>query len=136
MRDAADSLTPVTLELGGKDPFIVCDDVDVAQVAPVAMRAAFQSCGQNCVAAERFIVQGGVYDALVERCGAAARALRQGNPLGTPPSSVTTKGCDHKTLNNTPFGTPPSACVCVCCTRATTLVPPKFAGLPPLHALR
>ena len=82
MRDAADTLTPVTLELGGKDPFVVCDDVSVAEVLPTALRAAFQSCGQNCVAAERFIVQAGVYDEFVARCGAAAAAMRQGNPLG------------------------------------------------------
>ena len=82
MRDAADTLTPVTLELGGKDPFVVCDDVKVAEVVPTALRAAFQSCGQNCVAAERFIVQARVYDEFVARCGAAAAAMRQGNPLG------------------------------------------------------
>lgn len=82
MRDAADTLTPLTLELGGKDPFIVCDDADPAEVAPIAMRAAFQSCGQNCVAAERFIVQAGVYDRFVQTCSTLAARLRQGNPLG------------------------------------------------------
>jgi acyl-CoA reductase-like NAD-dependent aldehyde dehydrogenase len=82
MRDAAETLTPVTLELGGKDPFIVCDDVHLPDVVPVAMRAAFQSCGQNCVAAERFIVQDGVYEQFVARCVALASRLRQGNPLG------------------------------------------------------
>jgi acyl-CoA reductase-like NAD-dependent aldehyde dehydrogenase len=82
MRDAAETLTPVTLELGGKDPFIVCDDTPVDAVAPMALRAAFQSAGQNCIAAERFIVQEGVYDAFVERVACDARTLRQGNPLG------------------------------------------------------
>lgn len=85
MRDAADTLTPVTLELGGKDPFIVCDDADMAQATSTAMRAAFQSCGQNCVAAERFIVQVPVYEAFVSTCGKLAAAMRQGPPLGTPP---------------------------------------------------
>lgn len=84
MRDAADSLTPVTLELGGKDPFIVCDDADMRQATSTAMRAAFQSCGQNCVAAERFLVQAPVYEEFVTTCGALARAMRQGPPLGAP----------------------------------------------------
>lgn len=82
MRDAADTLTPVTLELGGKDPFVVCGDARVAEVVPTALRAAFQSCGQNCVAAERFIVHEAVYDEFLERCTAITKDLRQGDPLG------------------------------------------------------
>jgi len=41
MENASKTLTPVTLELGGKDAFIVCDDVDVAHVAQIATRAAY-----------------------------------------------------------------------------------------------
>lgn len=85
MRDAADSLTPLTLELGGKDPFVVLGDADVADVVPTAMRAAFQSCGQNCVAAERFLVHDCIYDDFLRRCSAVASDLRQGRPLGTLP---------------------------------------------------
>ena len=81
MHDAAATLTPVTLELGGKDPLVVCGDSNLKSVMPVALRAAFQSCGQNCVAAERFIVHDDVYDDFVARAAAAANALRQGNPL-------------------------------------------------------
>ena len=84
MRDAADRLTPVTLELGGKDPFIICDDADLKTTIPTAMRAAFQSCGQNCVAAERFIVHGNVYDAFLKACSDLTSNLRQGPPLGNP----------------------------------------------------
>jgi acyl-CoA reductase-like NAD-dependent aldehyde dehydrogenase len=84
MRTAAESLTPLTLELGGKDPFIICDDVDPEKVAQVAMRAAFQSCGQNCVAAERFIVHEAIHDKFVQVCGSLATHLRQGPPLGAP----------------------------------------------------
>lgn len=57
MEAAASTLTPVVLELGGKDPFIVCDDADLNQLLPFAMRGTFQSMGQNCTGAERFIVQ-------------------------------------------------------------------------------
>ena len=56
MAAAAATLTPVTLELGGKDAFIVCQDADLSQAVPTALRGAFQSCGQNCAGAERFIV--------------------------------------------------------------------------------
>ncbi|XP_076929329.1 aldehyde dehydrogenase 22A1-like [Bidens hawaiensis] len=65
MRKAADTLIPVTLELDGKDPFIVCEDVDVPHVAQVAVRAALQSSGQNCAGAERFYVHKDIYPAFV-----------------------------------------------------------------------
>lgn len=52
------------------------------QVVPTALRGAFQSCGQNCAGAERFIVQDAVYDEFVSRVEAATAALRQGAALG------------------------------------------------------
>ena len=78
MRAAADTLTPVVLELGGKDPFVVLDDADLSQCVPMALRGAFQSCGQNCAGAERFYVQEKVHDAFVKRVMLAANQLRQG----------------------------------------------------------
>ncbi|XP_065866877.1 aldehyde dehydrogenase 22A1-like isoform X2 [Euphorbia lathyris] len=65
MRNAANTLVPVTLELGGKDAFIVCEDVDVPQVAQIAVRAALQSSGQNCARAERFYVHKDVHSSFV-----------------------------------------------------------------------
>ena len=59
MRAAASSLTPVILELGGKDPFIVCEDADAAALAQLACRGVFQNMGQNCAGPERFIVYDG-----------------------------------------------------------------------------
>lgn len=53
MERASKSLTPVTLELGGKDPAIVCDDANLAATVPVILRGVFQNCGQNCVGVER-----------------------------------------------------------------------------------
>lgn len=85
MKDAAESLTPVTLELGGKDPFVVCPDVNLKDVVPTALRAAFQSCGQNCVAAERFIVHEDVYEDFLVQCVSVVNCIRQGNPLGMVP---------------------------------------------------
>lgn len=45
MKSASETLTPVTLELGGKDAAIVCADADIAQVIPIVMRGVFQNCG-------------------------------------------------------------------------------------------
>ena len=79
---AAPTLTPVTLELGGKDAFVVLEDADLDAALAAGLRGAFQSCGQNCAGAERFIVHASVADEFSRRAGAAAAAMRQGNPLG------------------------------------------------------
>jgi acyl-CoA reductase-like NAD-dependent aldehyde dehydrogenase len=78
MRAAAETLTPVVLELGGKDPFIVLEDADLGQCVPMALRGAFQSCGQNCAGAERFYVHEKIHDRFVDGVMQAATKLRQG----------------------------------------------------------
>ena len=83
MKSAAKTLTPVVLELGGKDAFIVCEDANLNQCVPMALRGAFQSCGQNCAGAERFYVHEKVYDEFVSRVIATAKQLRQGHALKT-----------------------------------------------------
>jgi acyl-CoA reductase-like NAD-dependent aldehyde dehydrogenase len=80
MATAAETLTPVVLELGGKDPMIVCDDADLAQAVGAALFGVFTNSGQMCIAAERLYVFDAVYDIFVRRVVAAARALRQGAP--------------------------------------------------------
>ena len=66
---AAKALTPVTVELGGKDPAIVLDDdttIDrLEETAAILMRGVFQSAGQNCIGIERVIALPGVYDRLI-----------------------------------------------------------------------
>ena len=81
MAAAVETLTPVVLELGGKDPIIVCDDADLTQAVPTAMRGTFQSCGQNCMGAERIIVHSSVRGAFTDQVVSAVKALRQGSPL-------------------------------------------------------
>jgi acyl-CoA reductase-like NAD-dependent aldehyde dehydrogenase len=78
---AAARLTPVTLELGGKDAFVVCDDADLTQVVPIALKAAFLNAGQNCASGERFIVQRSVVSQFTNAVLAAAGRMRQGPPL-------------------------------------------------------
>ncbi|KAG5498791.1 hypothetical protein JKF63_03080 [Porcisia hertigi] len=78
MRNAAATLTPVVLELGGKDPAIICEDADLDQVVPVVMRGNFQNCGQNCVGLERILVHEKIHDKLVLEVTRLTRALTQG----------------------------------------------------------
>lgn len=78
MAAAAETLTPVVLELGGKDPFIVCEDADLDVAVPTALRGAFQACGQNCTGAERFIVHSKVMDTFLDKCVKAIAQMTQG----------------------------------------------------------
>ncbi len=73
----------VNLELGGKDPFIVCPDVadDIEIVARGGAWAAYLNAGQVCTSAERFYVHRDVYDAFLEHVVDHAKSLRLGDPL-------------------------------------------------------
>jgi acyl-CoA reductase-like NAD-dependent aldehyde dehydrogenase len=82
MATASEGPTPVVLELGGKDPMIVCDDADLDQALGQAMLGVFTACGQMCVGVERIYVDGKIYDAFVDGALERVRALRQGPPLG------------------------------------------------------
>jgi hypothetical protein len=62
MRQAADSTTPVVLELGGHDPAIVCEDADGEIASSGILWGAFSNCGQNCNAIERVYVHRRVYE--------------------------------------------------------------------------
>lgn len=73
-------LTPVIMELGGKDPLIVCEDADLEHAVHSALGGCFINLGQNCIASERIIVLEGIYDRFVAEVGRAAAQLRQGAP--------------------------------------------------------
>ncbi|GAQ84711.1 aldehyde dehydrogenase family 22 member A1 [Klebsormidium nitens] len=88
MAAAAETLTPVVLELGGKDPFVVCDDADLEQVVSIALRGAFQGSGQNCAGAERFYVQEGIYTEFVDRVVGSVNTMRVGPALERGHSDV------------------------------------------------
>jgi acyl-CoA reductase-like NAD-dependent aldehyde dehydrogenase len=76
----APRLLRLQLELGGKDPVYVCDDVDVAAAAGALVEGAFYNAGQSCCAVERIYVHRGIAGAFVEAFVAAARALVVGDP--------------------------------------------------------
>lgn len=80
MAAASQTLTPVVLELGGKDPMIICDDADLGQAVGAALLGVYTACGQMCVAAERLYVFDGIYDRFVKDVVQKVRALRQGPP--------------------------------------------------------
>jgi acyl-CoA reductase-like NAD-dependent aldehyde dehydrogenase len=86
MSRAAETLTPVALELGGKDPMIVLADADIERAANAATYYSMQNGGQTCVSIERVYVEAPIYDRFVDAVTERVRALRQGPPDG--PASV------------------------------------------------
>ncbi|KAI9809322.1 MAG: hypothetical protein M1825_002613 [Sarcosagium campestre] len=79
---AAESLTPVCVELGGKDAAVLLDDVNkLDKVASVLLRGCFQSGGQNCIGIERIIACKGIYTKLVNILQPRVQALRLGSAL-------------------------------------------------------
>lgn len=78
MRAAAENLTPVTLELGGKSPQIVFADADLDAALPVLVSAIVQNAGQTCSAGSRVLIDKAVYEPLVERLATAFNGLKVG----------------------------------------------------------
>ena len=80
VRNSADNLAAMSLELGGKSPVLVFDDADPESTCNAVIAGIFAATGQSCVAGSRLIVQRGIHDALVERLIDRARAIRIGDP--------------------------------------------------------
>ncbi len=76
MEAAARTLTPVVLELGGKDAMIVCEDADLERAARGAVWSAFYGCGQTCMSVERAYVVDPIYDEFVRQAVQFARRVR------------------------------------------------------------
>ena len=79
IRQSADTVKKVSMELGGNAPFIVFDDADLDAAVEGAMVAKYRNMGQTCVCTNRFIVQAGIHDAFVRRLAEATGALVVGN---------------------------------------------------------
>ncbi len=77
---AAKNAVKCVLELGGKSPQIVFDDVDVERAVPIIVRAIVQNAGQTCTAGSRLLVQRGIYEQLVGRVAQAFSKVRVGTP--------------------------------------------------------
>ncbi len=81
MELASRNLTNISLELGGKDPMIVCEDADLEKASRGAVWGAFMNCGQSCGSVERVYVDQKIAEEFTQRVVDLATAVKVGNPL-------------------------------------------------------
>ncbi|WP_455380224.1 NAD-dependent succinate-semialdehyde dehydrogenase [Acidihalobacter prosperus] len=81
IRQSADTVKRLTLELGGNAPFIIFDDTDLDAAVEGAIAAKFQTSGEDCLAANRILVHRSVYDSFLDRFSKATANLRVGHGL-------------------------------------------------------
>ena len=81
IRQSADTVKKVSMELGGNAPFIVFNDADIDAAVEGAMIAKYRNMGQTCVCTNRFYVQAGVHDEFVAKLQAATEAMNIGNGM-------------------------------------------------------
>ena len=81
MKQCADTVKKMSMELGGNAPFIVFDDADIAAAVTGAMMSKYRNSGQTCVCANRLFVQAGVYEAFSQKLAEQVRAIKVGNGL-------------------------------------------------------
>jgi succinate-semialdehyde dehydrogenase/glutarate-semialdehyde dehydrogenase len=81
MRQCADTVKKISLELGGNAPFIVFDDADLDAAVEGAIQSKYRNTGQTCVCANRILVQDGIYDEFAERLAAKVAALQVGDGM-------------------------------------------------------
>ncbi len=80
-KSCGESLKPCSLELGGKNAFVVFDDADIEKASATAIRAAFSNQGQICLCGSRVLVQASVYDKVVAALVEGAKNLKPGDPF-------------------------------------------------------
>jgi aldehyde dehydrogenase (NAD+) len=81
IRNSAENFAEVSLELGGKSPMVIFDDVDVENAVNGILLSIFSATGQSCVAGSRLLIQDSMYDQLIEKVAARAAQIRIGDPL-------------------------------------------------------
>ncbi|TPG61863.1 NAD-dependent succinate-semialdehyde dehydrogenase [Ewingella americana] len=81
VRNSADTMKKVSMELGGNAPYIVFDDADLEAAVKGAVTCKFRNSGQVCVCINRIYVQDGVYDRFVTRLAEEVRKLKVGNGM-------------------------------------------------------
>ncbi|MDH3480876.1 MAG: aldehyde dehydrogenase [Gammaproteobacteria bacterium] len=80
IRNSAENFAEVSLELGGKSPVVIFDDVDIDNAVNGVLLSIFSATGQSCVAGSRLIIQDGIYDELLARVAERAAQIRIGDP--------------------------------------------------------
>eukprot|EP01122_Echinamoeba_exundans_P000764 TRINITY_DN1069_c0_g1_i2.p1 TRINITY_DN1069_c0_g1~~TRINITY_DN1069_c0_g1_i2.p1 ORF type:complete len:447 (+),score=138.24 TRINITY_DN1069_c0_g1_i2:526-1866(+) len=83
MQGACKNLTPVILELGGKDAMIMLDDAEIDFAVQLAVRGSFINCGQNCLSSERTFIHRSIYDKVVQKIVDNMKGWRPGCDYGT-----------------------------------------------------
>lgn len=78
---ATSQLKKTVLELGGSDPFIVCEDADIEKASTGAVKGRFINCGQSCIASKRFIIIKKIAGEFIEKFVSKTEKLRVGDPL-------------------------------------------------------
>jgi acyl-CoA reductase-like NAD-dependent aldehyde dehydrogenase len=78
---ATSKIKKTVLELGGSDPFIVCEDADIEKASSGAVKGRFINCGQSCIASKRFIVVKKIANEFIEKFVEKTEKLKVGNPL-------------------------------------------------------
>jgi acyl-CoA reductase-like NAD-dependent aldehyde dehydrogenase len=78
---ATSQVKKTVLELGGSDPFIVCEDADMEKASDGAIKGRFINCGQSCIASKRFIVVESIADEFTEKFVQKTEKLKVGDPL-------------------------------------------------------
>ncbi|SEP63086.1 succinate semialdehyde dehydrogenase [Faunimonas pinastri] len=79
IKQSADTVKKLSMELGGNAPFLVFDDCDLDRAVTGAIAAKYRNAGQTCVCTNRFYVQSGIYDAFVEKFAQESRKLKVGS---------------------------------------------------------
>ena len=78
---ATSKIKKTVLELGGSDPFIVCEDADIEKASSGAVKGRFINCGQSCIASKRFIVVKKIANEFIEKFVEKTEKLKVGDPL-------------------------------------------------------
>ena len=78
---ATSQIKKCVLELGGSDPFIVCEDADIEKASKGAVKGRFINCGQSCIASKRFIVSKKIANEFIEKFIQMTEKLKVGDPL-------------------------------------------------------
>jgi len=98
IHNSAENFAPVSLELGGKSPFIVFDDANIESAVNGSVGGIFAATGQSCVAGSRLYLQDGIADEFIERMKEVAQSVIIGDPM----AEDTQMGplCTHGQLEN------------------------------------
>jgi acyl-CoA reductase-like NAD-dependent aldehyde dehydrogenase len=78
---ATSQIKKCVLELGGGDPFVVCEDADIEKASNGAVKGRFINCGQSCIASKRFIVVKKIANEFIEKFTQKAEKLKVGDPM-------------------------------------------------------